>query len=142
MAKVELKTRPTDASVDAFIAGVENAVRRTDAYKVLDMMKRVTGLEPVMWGTAIIGFGSVALKYSDGRQIDWPIIGFSPRKQNLSLYVICNSPRQEAFLKKLGKHTSSVSCLYINKLADIDESVLNDIVSDAFDHVKKRDLDV
>ena len=142
MAKVELKTRPTGASVDAFIANVENEVRRVDALKVLDMMKRASGLEPVMWGPAIIGFGNIALKYSDGRQLDWPIIGFSPRKQNLSLYVICNSPAQGALLQKLGKHTTSVSCLYIKKLADVDEAVLDAIVNDAFDHVKKRDLDV
>jgi len=137
MAKAEIKTRPTDASVEAFIASVDNEVRRADAMKTLEMMKRITGIEPVMWGPAIIGFGSAVLKYPDGREIDWPMIGFSPRKQNLTLYVICNSPNQSELLKKLGKHTSSVSCLYIKKLSDVDELVLEAIVLDAYAHVKK-----
>lgn len=137
MAKAELKTRPTDASVDDFIASVENKTRRGDAETTLEMFKRVTGEQPVMWGPAIVGFGVAPYKYPDGREMDWPIVGFSPRKQNMTLYVICKSPKQPELFAKLGKHTSSVSCLYINKLADVDPKVLEAVVKDAYDYSKK-----
>ena len=136
MAKAELQTRPTDASVDDFIASVENPQRRADAEKTLELFKRVTGLKPTMWGPAIVGFGSRALKYGTGRELDWPILAFSPRKQNMTLYVICNSPKQPELLAELGKHTSSVSCLYIKKLSDVDEKVLEAIVKDAYKHLR------
>ena len=134
----ELKTRPTEASVDDFIAAVENKTRRSDAQKTLEMFKRITGETPIMWGTAIVGFGIAPYKYPDGRAIDWPIVGFSPRKQNMTLYVICSSPKQPELFAKLGKHTSSVSCLYINKLADIDWKVLEAVVRDAYTYSKKK----
>jgi hypothetical protein len=137
MAKAELKTRPTDASVDNFIASVDNATRRKDAIKVLELFKRVTGEKPTMWGPAIVGFGSRALEYASGRELDWPIIAFSPRKQNMTLYVICNSPKQPELLAKLGKHSTSVSCLYIKKLADVNATVLESVVKDAYEHSKK-----
>lgn len=137
MAKAELKTRPTDASVDDFIASVENDTRRDDAIRVLEMFRRVTGETPTMWGPAIVGFGIAPYRYPDGREIDWPIVGFSPRKQNLTLYVICRSPKQPGLLAKLGKHSTSVSCLYIKKLADVDEKVLEAIVKDAYKYSKK-----
>jgi hypothetical protein len=138
MAKTELKTRPTDASVDDFISTVENKTRRSDAEETLEMFKRITGEEPVMWGTAIVGFGIAPYKYPDGREIDWPIVGFSPRKQNMTLYVICGSPKQPELFTKLGKHTTSVSCLYINKLADVDLKVLETVVKDAYTYSKKK----
>lgn len=138
MAKAELKTRPTDASVEEFIAAIENEGRRNDAIKTLEMFKQVTGEKPTMWGSAIIGFGSQQLKYATGRELDWPVIGFSPRKQNMTLYVICSSPKQPALLAKLGKHSTSVSCLYINKLADVDEKVLETVVKDAYIYSKKK----
>src|SRR5688572_10663943 len=121
MAKAELKTKPTDASVDDFIASVEDPIRRADAEKTLELFKRVTGEKPTMWGPAIVGFGSQQLKYATGRELDWPIIAFSPRKQNMTFYVVCNSPKQAAILAKLGKHSTSVSCLYIKKHSDVDE---------------------
>ena len=138
MAKTELKTQETDASVDDFIASIENETRRNDAEKALAIYKRVTGEEPKMWGPAIVGFGSGVLKYPDGREIDWMLAAFSPRKQNMTLYVICDSPKQPALLAKLGKHTTSVACLYIKRLADVDEKVLEAIVKDAYIHEKKR----
>ena len=138
MAKAELKTQKTDGSVDDFIASIENETRRSDAIKVLEMYKRVTGEDPKMWGPAIIGFGDGVLKYPDGREIDWMNAAFSPRKQNLTLYVICDSPNQPALLAKLGKHTTSVSCLYIKKLSDVDEKVLEAIVKDSYNYVEKR----
>lgn len=137
MAKAELKTRPTDASVDDFIASVDNKTRRSDAEKTLEMFKRITGETPMMWGPAIIGFGVAPYKYPDGRTIDWPIVGFSPRRQNMTLYVICSSPKQPELLAKLGKHKTAVSCLYINKLADVDEKVLERVVKDAYQYSKK-----
>jgi hypothetical protein len=136
MAKAELKTQKTDASVDEFIASVENPERRRDAEKVLAMYKRVTGEEPKMWGPAIIGFGDGLLKYPDGREIDWMTAAFSPRKQNMTLYVICGSAKQPDLLAKLGKHTTSVSCLYIKRLSDVDENVLEAVVKDAYEFTK------
>ena len=135
MAKYEPKTRQTDASVEDFLNSLENEVRRADGFRVLEMFNRVTGETPKMWGPAIIGYGCRPIKYPDGREFDWPITAFSPRKQNLTLYVICRSPKQPALLEKLGKHTTSVSCLYIKRLSDIDEKVLEKIIKDAYIHV-------
>ena len=138
MAKAKLKTQETDASVDDFIASVEHPERRADAEKVLAMYKRVTGEEPKMWGPAIVGFGNSILRYPDGREIDWMKAAFSPRKQNMTLYVICNSPTQPALLAKLGKHTTSVACLYIKRLSDVDETVLEAIVKDSYQYEEKK----
>lgn len=124
MAKAELKTRETDASVEGFISSVENETRRQDAFRLLEMFKRITKEEPKMWGPAIIGFGSRTLKYESGRELDWMITGFSPRKANLSLHVLCGAEGEDELLANLGKYKNGVSCLYINKLADIDEKVL------------------
>jgi len=137
MAKAELKTRPTDASVDDFIASVEDPVRRADAETTLELFTRVTGEKPTMWGPAIVGFGSRPLEYASGRELDWPIIAFSPRKQNMTLYVVCSSPKQPELLAKLGKHSTSVSCLYIKKLSDVNPKVLEAVVKDAYKHSKK-----
>jgi hypothetical protein len=132
MARYELKTRENDASVEEFLESVENKTRRADGFRVLEMFKKATGEVPKMWGNAIIGFGKVNLRYADGRELDWPAVGFSPRKQNMTLYVVSSTPTQRELLAKLGKHTTSVSCLYINKLADIDEKVLASIVKDSY----------
>lgn len=134
MAKTELKTKQTDESVEDFLNSIEHETRREDGFRLLEIYKRVTGEEPKMWGPAIIGFGHAAYKYPDGREMDWMRAAFSPRKQNLTLYVICDSPEQPALLAKLGKHKTSKACLYINKLADVDEKVLEEIVKDAYDH--------
>ena len=138
MAKNEPKTRETDASVKDFLNSIENEVRRTDGFQVLEMYRRATGLEPKMWGPAIIGFGNTIYKYPDGRELDWPAAAFSPRKQNLTLYAICSSPKQPELLEKLGKHTTSVSCLYVKRLKDVDEKVLESVVKDAYKHVVKK----
>ena len=137
MAGAELKTKQTDASVEEFLNSVENAERRADGFRVLEMFKRRTGEEPRMWGPSIIGFGSRKFKYPDGREIDWMAVAFSPRKTNLTLYVICDSPKQPELLAKLGKHSTSVSCLYIKRLSDVDETVLEKIIKDAVEHVLK-----
>lgn len=137
MAKYEPKTRETDASVEDFLNSIENPERRADGFRTLEMFNRLTGVEPKMWGPAIVGYGSQPLTYPDGRKLDWMMTGFSPRKQYMTLYVICSSPKQPALLEKLGKHTSSVSCLYIKRLSDIDEKVLERIIKDAFQYTKK-----
>ena len=131
----ELKTRPNDADVEAFLNAVENDRRREDAFEVLALMKRVTGEEPIMWGGSIVGFGSYHYKYASGQEGDWPVAGFSPRKQALTLYVLSDFARQDELLAKLGKHKTGKSCLYINKLADVDLEVLEELVQGSVDHV-------
>jgi len=139
MAKHKLKTTKTDASVEDFLNSVENEERRTDGFRVLEMYKRITGEKPKMWGPAIIGFGDRKYKYPDGREMDWMKAAFSPRKQNLTLYVVCDSPKQPKLLEKLGKHTTSVSCLYIKRLSDVDTKVLEAIITDAYKYISKSD---
>ncbi len=132
MATYEPKTRETDASVEDFLNSVENKERREDGLRVLEMFTRLTGERPIMWGTAIIGFGKMKLKYPDGRELDWPVVGFSPRKQNLTLYVITGTDKQKKLFEKLGKHSTSVSCLYIKRLSDVDVKVLEEVIADAY----------
>jgi hypothetical protein len=136
MAARELKTKQTDTSVEDFLDGIENEERRTDAYRLLGMYKRITGEEPKMWGPSIIGFGHHVYKYPDDREMDWMVAAFSPRKANLTLYVINDSPKQPGLLAQLGKHTTSKACLYIKRLSDIDETVLEKLIKDSVDHTK------
>jgi len=139
MAKAEIKTKKTEASVEEFLNSIENAERRTDGFRLLEMYTRITGEKPKMWGPAIIGFGDRKYKYPDGREMDWMIAAFSPRKQNLTLYVVCGSPKQPKLLEKLGRHSTSVACLYIKRLSDIDEKVLEAVIADAYEWVKRSD---
>lgn len=124
----ENKTKPTAATVDGFIAEVENARRRTDAKVALEIYKDVTGLPPVMWGPSIIGFGTRHYKYDSGREGTMPAAGFSPRKANLTFYVGDDFEGAKAFYSRLGKYKKSVACLYINKLDDIDLEILREII--------------
>ena len=139
MPKYEPKTRETDASVEDFLNSVENKERREDGFRVLEMFSRITRQEPKMWGPAIVGFGSTKVKYSDGRELDWLATGFSPRKQSLTLYVTTGTEKQKKLLDKLGKHSTSVSCLYIKRLSEIDSRVLEEVIDDAFKHAIKAD---
>jgi hypothetical protein len=122
----EIKTRPTDVSVDAFLDGVGHSVRRADGKAVRAMMERVTGEPAVMWGPSIVGFGSYHYRYASGHEGDMPRVAFSPRSANLVLYV-GGFPEYGALLAKLGKHKSSKACLYLGKLADVDPAVLEEI---------------
>jgi len=140
MPRQEPKTRETDASVEEFLNSLDNETRRTDAFRVLEMYKRATGLEPKMWGEAIVGFGSRPIKYADGSTLDWPMAAFSPRKQNMTLYVMSSSPKQPELLAKLGTHSTSKACLYIKRLADVDEKVLERLIKDHYAHTKKKAL--
>lgn len=137
MAKYEPKTRETDASVEEFLNSIENKERRDDGFRVLEMFARLTGEKPKMWGPAIVGFGKFLLKYADGRELDWPAVAFSPRKQNLTLYVRPGTEKQKQLLEKLGKHSISLSCLYIKRLSDVDVKVLEKIIADAYSHTTK-----
>ena len=123
------KTRPTTASVDDFIAGIENRQRRIDALTTLRIYEEVTGLPPVMWGPSIIGFGTRHYVYDSGREGDVPAAGFSPRKANMTFYVGNNFEGAETLYVRLGRHKKSVACLYINKLDDVDLKVLYEIIA-------------
>lgn len=140
MAKAELKTRPTRASVEKFLKGVRDEQQRIDALKVLEMMRRLSGEEPVMWGSAIIGFGAQMLRYATGRELDWPLTGFSPRKGNLSLYVLAGRAVEAELLRKLGPHKAGVSCLYIKRLADVDGKILEKLIKESLKPVKTVSL--
>lgn len=126
MAK--LKTQPHNASVEDFLTRVENEPRKKDAFEVLELMKRVTGEEPVMWGASIIGFGSYHYKYASGREGDWLAAGFSPRKQALTLYITSGFDEHDDLLTRLGRHRTGKSCLYVKRLTDIDMDVLAELV--------------
>jgi hypothetical protein len=131
----EAKTRPTKQSVAAFIKGVDEE-RRNDCATLVRIMKDASGAPAAMWGTSIVGFGSYELKYASGRTADWPIIGFSPRKQDLTLYV--GRGVDGTLLKALGKHKLSGGCLYIKRLADVDLGVLEKVVSASVKETKRR----
>lgn len=128
----EPKTQKTKVSVAAFIAAVQDDTRRKDAKTVDKMMREITGEKPAMWGPSIIGYGEY-----EGPTGKWPRVGFSPRKTNLVLYVMDGYDR-EPLMKKLGKHKTGRSCLYINKLADVDEGVLRQIVSNGWRIMAKK----
>jgi hypothetical protein len=122
------KTQVTGASVDEFVAGVEHPVRRQDGLRLRDLMAELTGEEPAMWGPTIVGFGRVHYKYATGREGDMPAVGFSPRKASLSLYGLTHAPESAALLGRLGKHKTGAGCLYVTKLADVDEAVLAELI--------------
>jgi hypothetical protein len=133
MAKqVEIQTKVNDASVEDFLGKVENEQKREDCLEIIKIMKQVTKQEPKMWGPAIIGFGSTHYKYESGREGDMPQLGFSPRKQSLTLYIGVGDSSKSPLLKKLGKHTTSKVCLYIKKLADVDRVVLQELIAESF----------
>ncbi len=120
----ELKTQETDQSVIEFIENVDNLKKREDAYRLLDIFTEVTGYEAKMWGPSIIGFGKYHYKYKTGHEGDAPLTGFSPRKAKISLYFAPDDPERENLLLNFGKHTTGKSCVYINKLSDIDVEIL------------------
>ncbi len=129
---VEIKTKPTAASVTDFINQIADEQKRKDSFVLLEMMQKATGEEPVLWSSAIIGFGIKRYKSPNtGREVDWLMIGFSPRKANLSLYLSVGIKEHAAALAKLGKHKTGVGCLYINKLEEIDLKVLKSLIDAA-----------
>lgn len=131
----ELKTSRTDASVDEFIAGVEDKTKRADCLTLISLMADVTGDPGSMWGTSIVGFGTQRYRYASGREAEWFQVGFSPRKQNLTLYIVDGFTEYDSLLERLGKHSTGKSCLYINRLSDVDLSVLDELVRSSVAHI-------
>ncbi|MEQ1817697.1 MAG: DUF1801 domain-containing protein [Terricaulis sp.] len=129
----EPKTKPTKASVAAFLSAIEHEQRRKDAKAVDKIMREVTGKKPVMWGTAIVGYGSY-----ESNTGDWPRVAFSPRKTSLVLYILSGVKEAPPLLKKLGKHKVGGGCLYINKMDDVDEATLRELVKAAWKHMAAK----
>jgi Domain of unknown function (DU1801) len=134
----ELKTQRTDASVDDFLARVDNPVRREDAQAVCALMTEVTGEQPAMWGTNIVGFGSYEYRYGSGQRGVWPAVGFSPRKQSLTVYVSEGLDGHAELLSRLGRHSTGKVCLYLPRLSDVDLDVLRELVRQGFDQINGR----
>lgn len=132
-----LKTTPGDANVEDFLNKIEHEQKRKDSFVLLDLFREVTQCEAKMWGSSIIGFGSYHYKYESGREGDWLLAGFSPRKQNLALYLTNNLDDYQQTLTKLGKHKTGKGCLYINKLEDVDLAVLKKLLKEAVDAIDK-----
>ena len=135
---IELKTKPTKKNIDEFLKKVENLTKREDSFNILKLMKEITNEKPVMWGDSIVGFGSYHYKYASGREGDWPLVGFSPRKQNLTLYIMSGFEGYDEILSKLGKFKTGKSCLYINQLKDIDIDNLKELVSESVKQMKRQ----
>jgi hypothetical protein len=131
----ELKTRPTGAAVEAFLDG---APRSDDARRIAAIMAEVSGEPATMWGPGIVGYGSYHYRYDSGHEGDMCRIGFSPRKAALTLYIDAGEPARADVLARLGKHTTGKSCLYIKKLADVDEGVLRELIADAWEDMRAR----
>ena len=135
---VENKTKRTNVRVSDFLSGVENPVRRADAKKIASMMRRVTGKRATMWGPSMVGYGKYSYHYESGRKGEWMLTGFAPRKQNLVVYIMPGFKPFDSHMAKLGKYKTGKSCLYINKLEDIDESVLENLIADSVELMKER----
>lgn len=137
MVKNEIKTKLNDASVTDFLNSVTDEGKRNDAFEILKLMKQVTKAEPKMWGTSIVGFGSYHYKGAGGREGDWMLTGFSPRKQALTVYLNHGFDAHKDLLQKLGKYKTGMGCLYINKLEDVDRKVLKELVTASVKRMKQ-----
>ena len=135
----ELKTKVNDASVEDFLNAIENEQVRKDCFEISKMMEGATNARPKMWGASIVGFGSYHYIGKSGREGDWMLTGFSPRKQNLTLYLMHGFDSEKELLEKLGKYKTSVGCLYIKKLDDVDREVLKELVAASVEKVKSQD---
>lgn len=134
----ELKTKATNASVKTFLDAIKPDQKRTDARTLDKLMRRITGKKPKMWGASLVGYGTYKYKYESGHQGEWFITGFSPRKQNLVVYIMPGFETFKPQMKKLGKHKTGKSCLYINKLADVDLEILQELIAGSVEVMKDR----
>lgn len=134
----DLKTVPTKFSVDKFLKGIKDEQTRDDCYAILKIMEKATKTKAKMWGNAIVGFGDYHYVYESGREGDWFLTGFSPRKQNLTLYIVGGFNQFEDLMKKLGKHSLGKGCLYINKLEDVDMKVLREVITKSVKAAKSK----
>ena len=132
------KTRPTKASVAAYIRRLPDERTRADCLTLVALMEKVTGEKATMWGPSIIGFGTYRLAYADGSEADWPVAAFSPRKQDLTLYLMGVFDRRADLMKKLGKHRTGKVCLYVKRLADVDMKVLKELVTASVRYGRER----
>lgn len=134
----ELKTKATTQDPSEFLKTIEPEEKKKDSFVLLELFEKVTGEKAVMWGSSIVGFGKYHYKSERSTQEgDWPLVGFSPRKQNLTLYIMHGNTDSSAFLEKLGKHKTSGGCLYINKLSDVNQTVLATLIEKSFQYAKK-----
>lgn len=133
-----LKTTPNQKSVEEFLNGVEAEQKRKDCFEILEMMAQITQATPQMWGESIIGFGNYRYKYESGREGDWFLTGFSPRKQNLTLYIMAGFQQYEQLMQQLGKYKTGSSCLYIKRLADIDKAILKKLIEESVQYIANR----
>lgn len=139
MAKTyEPKTKANDASVEDFINFIEDEQKRKDCIEISKMMQAATKAKPKMWGESIVGFGEYRMKYANGSELPWPIVGFSPRKANITLYLMSGFENYDALLGSLGKHSIGKSCLYIKKLADVDIKVLKELINASVQAMKQN----
>ena len=140
MAKAELKTKKNEASVEDFLNEIADENARADCKKVAEMMEKATGAKPRMWGASIVGFGTYNYKYASGREGEWMEVAFSPRKANLTLYIMSGFKEYDELLAKLGKHKTGKSCLYIKRLSDVDEKVLMELIESSIENVRKGNI--
>ncbi len=134
----ENKTKPTGASVVKFLEQVEQEQKKKDAFVLLDLMKSITGEEAVLWGPSLIGFGNYHYKYDSGHEGDFFIVGFSPRKTALTVYIMPGFKRYDSLMQKLGKHKTGKSCLYIKRLADVDMDILTELISESVKYMNEK----
>lgn len=133
----DLKTQQNERDIVEFLNGVENEQRKADSFELLELFSRLTGEKPKMWGDSIVGFGTYHYKYSSGREGDWFLTGFSPRKQNLTIYIMPGFERYDGIMERLGKYKTGSSCLYVNKLTDVDRALLEELVVTSVKDMKK-----
>jgi hypothetical protein len=133
----ELKTKPTGKSVSAFLRTIDDQQTRADCQRLAEIMQEATGARPKMWGPTIVGFGAYHYTYASGREGDWFLTGFSPRKQNLTLYIMSGFDEYRPLLRKLGRHKTGKSCLYVRSLSDLDLAVLKRLIRASVKHVKQ-----
>ena len=133
----EAKTKPTNASVEKFLNQIPDEVRREDCFKIAKMMEEITGCKPKMWGPSIVGFDTYHYKYASGHEGDWPIAAFSPRKQDLTIYVMPGFRKYRELMQQLGKHRTGKSCLYIKRLSDVHVPTLKKIIPQSVKEMKQ-----
>lgn len=133
-----LKTQPNEASVKEFLEKLESEEKKVDSYKLLEIFRQESGEEPLMWGGSIIGYGTYHYVYSSGREGDWMLTGFSPRKNQFSLYIMAGFEHYSELMEKLGKYKTGKSCLYIRKLSDVDESVLRQLIRESVTYMREK----
>lgn len=134
----ELKTKPSELSVQAFLNSIEDPQKKSDGIEISKLMEKISGSNPKMWGGSIVGFGDYHYKYASGREGDWFLVGFSPRKQNISLYLMCAIDTGSKYYETLGKFKHGKSCIYIRKLDDINRDVLKEMIKDSIKQLKEK----